>query len=56
MDFLSKFKILLYFVIFLSFTKISVADTPELTEVHKLLVTKDHLANLKTPTKIIKEQ
>ena len=52
MDFLSKFKILLYFVIFLSFTKISVADTPELTEVHKLLVTKDHLGNLKTPTKI----
>ena len=34
------------------FFKSSLADTPPLTEVHKLLVSKHHLSNLTTPTKI----
>ena len=52
MVFLSKFKIFLYIVIFLSFFEISLAESPILTEAHKILVSKNHLANLKTPTKI----
>ena len=52
MFFVSKFKVFLYIVILFTFFKSSLAETPPLTEVHKLLVTKDHLANLKTPTKI----
>ena len=52
MIFLSKFKIFLYIVIFFSFFKISLIKSKELTEAHKLLVTKDHLANLKKPAKI----
>ena len=52
MFFLSKFKVFLYIVIVFSFFKSSLAETPELTEVHKLLVSKDHLSNIKTPTKL----
>ena len=52
MFFVSKFKVFLYIVILFTFFKSSLAETPPLTEVHKLLVAKDHLANLKTPTKI----
>ena len=52
MFFVSKFKVFLYIVILFTFFKSSLAESPELTEVHKLLVAKDHLANLTTPTKI----
>jgi len=52
MLFVTKFKVFLYIVILFTFFKSSLAESPPLTEVHKLLVTKDHLANLTTPTKI----
>ena len=52
MFFVTKFKVFLYIVILFTFFKSSLAEEPPLTEVHKLLVTKDHLANLTTPTKI----
>ena len=52
MIFLSKFKIFLYFFIFFSFFKNNLINSVELTEAHKILVGKDHLSNLKTPTKI----
>ena len=52
MIFLSKFKIFLYIVIFFSFFKSNLIKSVELTEAHKILVGKDHLSNLKTPTKI----
>ena len=52
MIFLSKFKIFLYFFIFFSFFKNNLIKSEELSEAHKLLVDKDHLSNLKTPTKI----
>ena len=52
MFFVSKFKVFLYILILFTFFKSSLAESPELTEVHKLLVAKDHLANLTTPTKI----
>ena len=52
MFFVSKFKVFLYILILFTFFKSSLAESPPLTEVHKLLVTKDHLANLTTPTKI----
>ena len=52
MLFVTKFKVFLYIVILFTFFKSSLAESPELTEVHKLLVAKDHLANLTTPTKI----
>ena len=52
MFFVSKFRVSLYIVILFTFFKSSLAESPPLTEVHKLLVTKDHLANLTTPTKI----
>jgi len=52
MFFVSKFRVSLYIVILFTFFKSSLAESPELTEVHKLLVAKDHLANLTTPTKI----
>jgi len=52
MTFLSKFKIFLYIFIFFSFFKSNSIKSIELTEAHKLLVDKDHLSNLKTPTKI----
>jgi len=53
MIFLSKFKIFLYIVIFFSFFKSNLIKSEELTEAHKLLVSKNHLSNLKTPTKNI---
>ena len=52
MIFLSKFKIFLYIVIVFTIFKSSLAETPKLTEVHKLLVSKDHLSNLEAPLKI----
>jgi len=52
MIFLSKFKIFLYIVIFFSFFKSNLIKSEELTEAHKLLVSKNHLSNLKTPTKV----
>jgi len=52
MIFLSKFKIFLYIFIFVSFFKSNLIKSAEFTEAHKLLVNKDHLSNLKTPTKI----
>ena len=52
MIFLSKFKIFLYIFILFSFFKSNLIKSAELTEVHKQLVDKDHLSNLKTPTKI----
>ncbi len=52
MIFLSKFKIFLCIFIFFSFFKSNLIKSAELTEVHKLLVDKNHLSNLKTPTKI----
>ena len=52
MFFVSKFKVFLYILILFTFFKSSLAETPPLTEVHKLLVVTDHLANLTTPTKI----
>ena len=52
MFFVSKFRVSIYIVILFTFFKSSLAESPKLTEVHKLLVGKDHLANLTTPTKI----
>ena len=52
MFFVSKFKVFLYILILFTFFKSSLAESPPLTEVHKLLVVTDHLANLTTPTKI----
>ncbi len=52
MTFLSKFKIFLYIFIFFSFFKSNLIKSTELTEAHELLASKDHLSNLKTPTKI----
>ena len=52
MIFLSKFKIFLCIFIFFSFFKSNLIKSEELTEAHKLLVAKNHLSNLKTPTKI----
>ena len=52
MIFLSKFKIFLYIVIFFSFFKSNLIKSEELTEAHKLLVSKNHLSNLKKPTKV----
>ena len=49
---LRRFKIILYTVAFFPFFGNSLIKSAELTEVHKLLVSKDHLSNLKTPTKI----
>ena len=51
MSFVSKFKIFLYIVIFLSFFKSNLISK-DLTEAHKLLVAKDHLSNLDAPVKI----
>ena len=52
MFFLSKFKVFLYIVIFFTFFNSDLIISNELTEAHKLLVSKDHLSNLKTPTKV----
>ena len=49
---LRRFKIILYTVAFFPFFGNSLIKSAELTEVHKLLVSKNHLSNLKTPTKI----
>ena len=52
MIFLSKFKIFFYIAIFFTFFNINLAKSRELTEVHKLLVSKNHLSNIQTPLKI----
>ena len=51
MFFLSKLKIFVFIFLFFTFFNKNLKSN-ELTEVHKLLVTKDHLSNLKTPTKL----
>lgn len=52
MFFLKKFKILFYCVVFFSFVKSGLSEEINYTEAHKLIVLKDHLSNLKKPTKI----
>ena len=52
MIFLSKFKIFLCIFIFFSFFKSNLIKSVELTEAHKLLVSKNHLSNLKPPIKV----
>tara|TARA_B100000586_G_C20003041_1_gene381326 strand:- start:70 stop:753 length:684 start_codon:yes stop_codon:yes gene_type:complete len=52
MFFLKRFKIFFCSLLFITVIKTSISDTPKFTEAHKLLVSKKHLENLITPTKL----
>ena len=52
MFFLKRFKIFFYILMFIALIKSSLSETSKLTEAHQLITIKNHLENLKKPTKL----
>ena len=52
MIFIKNLKILFIFFFLFAFNQPGIGEEPPITEAHKLLVKKNHLGNLKTPTKL----